>query len=352
MSNSFLGVTFANQVKRPSYDAALNKATHPDGFITGCGLSYFGTTLTMDEGILLICGRMCRHTMIENWSFTDANSGFARLVLTADMTRTATKQEFDQVNPSVEYAATVDGFSQLEQSDINEGGTIYQMVVCIVSLGSGGITGIVEQAPKLNGETITTPLKSLQELDGLKKTGRYLLQADTGNNSIYGVNVSRAVIDVSMFDDSYGTMELSLVGSSFRLRRIMRFGLWGEWLCYNPPLASGVEYATTETWRGAVVYTKLIEYAPDSFADQRTLLPHGITGLHVPVSCDVLWKRTDAEKDGWRHLPQAYYDTLSWAGQVNYIGQDDIEFALGYKLLASLRASSESVLVTLKYTKE
>ena len=145
---SFTGVTFANQKVSPSDDAIIRRAILPDGILTGCGISYSGSTLTMASGQLMVCGRQIRHPSAQNWAVVDATSGFARLVLTVDLTRTASKETFDQVTTSIEYASAEDGFVELEQSDINVSGTRYQVAVCVVSLGAGGITGIVSQLEK------------------------------------------------------------------------------------------------------------------------------------------------------------------------------------------------------------
>lgn len=144
MSN-FAGVTFTKQAVSPSDDAIVRRALLSDGILTGCAFTYSGSTLTMAAGHLMICGRQIKHPASQNWAVVDATSGFARLVLTIDMTRTATKDTFDQVVDSIEYASAVDGFVSLEQSDINGSGTRYQIAACVVSLGAGGITGIVSQ---------------------------------------------------------------------------------------------------------------------------------------------------------------------------------------------------------------
>jgi hypothetical protein len=106
----------------------------------------------MGAGLLVACGRQFRHTSVQNWAVTGATSGYARLVLTIDLTRAATKESFDQVVDSIEYASALDGFAPLQQDDINESGTVYQMAVCIVSLGAGGITGILH---KLGGNSVS-----------------------------------------------------------------------------------------------------------------------------------------------------------------------------------------------------
>ena len=148
MSELFTGVTFAHQKVSPSDDAIVRRAILPDGKLTGCEITYSGSTLTMAAGQLMICGRQIRNPSAQNWAVVDATSGYARLVLTIDLTRTATKEVFDQVVDSIEYATAIDGFVALEQSDINAAGTKYQVAVCVMSLGTGGITGIVSDLGK------------------------------------------------------------------------------------------------------------------------------------------------------------------------------------------------------------
>lgn len=147
MSN-FTGVTFAQQKVTPSDDAIVRRAMLADGVLSGCELSYSGSTLTMAAGHLMVCGRQIRHPASQNWAVVDATSGYARLLLTIDLTLTATKDAFEQVVDSIEYATSADGFPELEQTDINVAGTRYQIEVCVVSLGTGGISGIVSKLEK------------------------------------------------------------------------------------------------------------------------------------------------------------------------------------------------------------
>lgn len=148
MSVNFTGITFANQKVSPSDDAIVRRAILPDGILTGCDLSYSGSTLTMAAGQLMVCGRQIRHPAAHNWAIVDATSGYARLLLTIDLTRTSTKDAFEQVVDTIEYASAVDGFPELEQTDINGYGSRYQVAVCVVSLGTGGISGIVSKLEK------------------------------------------------------------------------------------------------------------------------------------------------------------------------------------------------------------
>ena len=151
MSANFTGVTFPNQKVTPANDAVIRRAIFDDGILTGCDLSYSGSTLTMTAGQLMICGRQIIHPSSQNWAVTEATSGYARLVLTIDITRTSTKDTFDQVVDEIQYATDANGFADLTTADINATGTRYQVAVCVVSLGPGGITGIASKLDVTEG---------------------------------------------------------------------------------------------------------------------------------------------------------------------------------------------------------
>lgn len=145
MSGQFLGITFPWQKVTPSDDGAVRKAALTDGVLFGCSLAHSGATLTMQAGQCMVGGRQIRHAAAENWAITGATTGFARLLLTVDLTGAATEASFDQVRTSIEYSGTVDGFPALTQENINDDGTTYQIPVCVVSLGVSGITGVVSR---------------------------------------------------------------------------------------------------------------------------------------------------------------------------------------------------------------
>lgn len=147
----FTGVTFANQTVTPADDALVRRALLGDGILTGCEFSYSGYTLTMRSGALIVCGRQIRHPSAQNWAVVGAKTGYARLVLDIDLTKSSTAQLFDQVTTSLEYASAEDGFTALTQENINVSGSHYQAALCVVSLGDAGITGIVEQMEQAEG---------------------------------------------------------------------------------------------------------------------------------------------------------------------------------------------------------
>lgn len=175
MSGNFTGVTFRYQAVSPTDDAIIRRALLEDGILVGCALSYSGSTLTMASGQLLVCGRQIAHPSTQNWPVVDATSGYARLLLTIDLTRTATKDVFDQVVDTIEYASSIDGFPELEQSDINGSGTKYQIPLCTVALGSGGITGIVSQLSETSGKVEIYPVGAI-----------YLSVSETSPATLFG----------------------------------------------------------------------------------------------------------------------------------------------------------------------
>lgn len=148
MSEFFSGITFPWQKVTPSDDASVRRSVLADGVLSGCEISYIGSTLTMGSGLLIGCGRQFRHTTVQNFAVTGASSGYARLVITIDTTKASTKDAFNQIDCAIEYATSLDGFTQLRQDDINEDGTVYQIQICVVSLGTGGISGIVDVVKK------------------------------------------------------------------------------------------------------------------------------------------------------------------------------------------------------------
>lgn len=147
----FSGVTFAKQNVTPADDGLIRRALLSDGILTGCNFSYSGYTLSMRAGALIVCGRQIRHPSAQNWAVVGAKSGYARLVLDIDLTKSSTNDLFEQVSTTLEYATDEAGFTELIQEDLNVSGSHYQIALCVVSLGEAGITGIVSQLDSAAG---------------------------------------------------------------------------------------------------------------------------------------------------------------------------------------------------------
>lgn len=254
MSNEFIGVTFPWQKVAPSDDGLIHAATLRDGVAKGCDLAYAGATLTMGAGFLMICGRLIRHPSAQSWSVADASAGFARLVITVDTTKTSTKEIFDQVSASIEYAATEDGFAGLIQEDINDAGTRYQVSACVMELSAAGISRIIWQMSPValrNDVANGTYAGDLNSLD-IPLNSIAWVAAGTCTNC---PTTSSAYLETWGSQQDIRFQRITTEGGS-RVQRRYYNNAWTEWEWENPPLITGKEYRTTERWNGHVVYVR------------------------------------------------------------------------------------------------
>lgn len=62
---------------------------------------------------------------------------------------------------------------------------------------------------------------------------------------------------------------------------------WGAWEYENPPMVVGVEYRTTERWRGNVVYAMLVDCGnmPDGNTYKAVEVAINHSGIVRPISC-------------------------------------------------------------------
>lgn len=183
MSNYFQGVTFPWQEITAADDAIVRRAALPDRRLSGCELTYSGNAVVMAAGAMLVCGRQFWHKTAQSWSLTGASSGYARLLLTIDVTKASTEDAFEQISVSVEYATTADGFPVLRQDDINTNGVIYQVVICIVSLNNSVITGFVSEL--ISGPISVADLNALSSFGGVVN-GKLIVNGDfkVGTNGV------------------------------------------------------------------------------------------------------------------------------------------------------------------------
>lgn len=134
MSIYLTPVTFEGKHIEPSADGAAWAACTTDGISSGCALTRSGSSLSIAPGKLIAAGRTAR--VDETKTFTLSGSGYDRLVLTIDMT----KQNISQrVALDLENSQTLAGFPALVQNDINNAGTKYQFVICIIDIAGAGI---------------------------------------------------------------------------------------------------------------------------------------------------------------------------------------------------------------------
>lgn len=126
MSEYLIPVTFDGCHIAPSDDAAVWASGLTDGIMSGCALTVSNASLSVTPGKIVAAGRVAR---VDNArTFALATSGYDRLVLTIDLSKTAE----EQVALDIQHSSS-QTFQALTQNDINNGGTKYQTEICMVS---------------------------------------------------------------------------------------------------------------------------------------------------------------------------------------------------------------------------
>lgn len=133
MSIYLTPVTFEGKHIAPSDDGAVWAASVTDGISSGCTLTRSGSSLSIAVGKIIAAGRTAR--VDETKTFTLSGSGYDRLVLTIDMS----KSDAQRVALDIENSQTLAGFPTLVQNDINNAGTKYQFVICVIDIAGTGI---------------------------------------------------------------------------------------------------------------------------------------------------------------------------------------------------------------------
>lgn len=146
MSTNIHGINFDNQTVTAKDHGKLFQCAIEDGIISGCELSFSGSSLMITPGYLIAAGREMKLTANTAVIIDGAASGFARVLITIDLAQTATAGNFEQAVFTIEYATSLMGFPVLTQEDINSTGSIYEFPLCVVSLGTAGISSIVDSA--------------------------------------------------------------------------------------------------------------------------------------------------------------------------------------------------------------
>lgn len=137
------GVNFENQEFTPSSDCAIWRRNVHDGILQGMAITAAGSGIKVAAGWLMAGGKELQLPAQITVPATDQTSGFARLVVNVDLSKTSTEQRFQQGWISIEYANSRAAFPALTKDDLAGSGTVYQMQLCVVTLGTAGVTGIV-----------------------------------------------------------------------------------------------------------------------------------------------------------------------------------------------------------------
>lgn len=143
---SIRGSNFENQHPFASDHALVWEHCMPDGILYGVDMSFTSALFTLGPGFMLVAGRMFEITAAENISISPG-SGYARVYVAIDTGGTSTENSFNQVSFGVDYAATLEAFTELTQNEINinQGAAVYQAEVAVLSITNSGVTAIERQ---------------------------------------------------------------------------------------------------------------------------------------------------------------------------------------------------------------
>lgn len=129
---------FAGSVVQPADDGALYDflLSSKSGTITGLTVTNpSGTNLAVSAGIAMVCGRMVRATSDTVAATVPGSEQPGRILLQVDLTNASDPAQLITQAGSALPAPT--------QEDLNNGGTIFQLVLATYRISSGGITDLV-----------------------------------------------------------------------------------------------------------------------------------------------------------------------------------------------------------------
>ena len=115
------------------------------------------------------------------------------------------------------------------------------------------------------------------------------------SQTICGVTATYWMLHVVAYADGTNVSEQHLYCSNskgpYHFVRSKQSTTWSEFEIENPPMDAGVEYRTTERYKGKPVYRKLIEYSnTDTIGSATSVtttnIPHDISNLDNAIRCD------------------------------------------------------------------
>lgn len=118
-------------------------------------------------------------------------------------------------------------------------------------------------------------------VDTFQRCGWARYVNDGGISLVPGFDILYGSIRIDAYSTNNYVVQ-TLYPISFRGSKLERFlqsnGIWSQWEWVNPPMTSGVEYRTTERYKGKPVYVKLLNMG--SMPAKATTSPeHGIPNI-------------------------------------------------------------------------
>ncbi len=195
------GYVFANQLASNEIDSMIYRKmlNYNDGVFRGMELSHTSTTITVQDGLIMMAGRPVG--IIGNEKVTvGTDNAFCKLVLEIDLTKEATESTFEQV--SLKVIKSTSSYPDVTQNDMDNGGTLYQVELAKFKTSINGIIDFVDTRKFLDFEGIWETLIKKSDAK-IKEINQKL--AEVENGSAYVLKSSFLYGDADdALDDSIG----------------------------------------------------------------------------------------------------------------------------------------------------
>ncbi len=212
MSSNIHGINFDNQTVTAKDHGHLFQFVIYDGLLSGGSLSFSGTSLVIAPAYYLVCGRQMKLTANTSVTVDGATSGYARVLLTIDLTKVATEDVFEQADFQIQYSTSQTTFPELTQDDINTTGTYYQFPLCVLTLAASGITSIVSgtSAASVRIPLITTDHLASGAVTAAKIASNAVSSGKLGSAAVTTVKIADAAVTADKIaDGAVGESELA-----------------------------------------------------------------------------------------------------------------------------------------------
>lgn len=134
---------YPNSIIQPADDGALYNffAGGKSGIFEGCTVTNpIGTSLMVADGAGLLSGRMFKVTSETISASVPPTEQNGRLLIEIDL---------NNYDSPIHFVTQFGSFPALVQEDLNNGGTIYQFPLATYRISSGGISNLVNVAPRI-----------------------------------------------------------------------------------------------------------------------------------------------------------------------------------------------------------
>lgn len=142
------GITFDYQRVSAASHGAIFKSCFTDGILTGCELTINSVgQLCLGAGYILCAGRAIYvpNTQIIEFS---TNHAIGRAFIQINLNGSSSYDDFSQATIETDGANSVEDLPPLSKEDVNNGGIVYQMQLCVCDLRSGAVESILSKVGK------------------------------------------------------------------------------------------------------------------------------------------------------------------------------------------------------------